>query len=128
MIINRPELINFNSLREVPLSITHPYHVVPSFESVLNQGANLAELGNRIGAGAVTRSGTFTDVMLNSLDRVSGYQQFASNLIQTSIVDPDAVDVHDLTIAQAQASMALNITRNILSRVVQGWRDIINTR
>ena len=128
MTIQRPELLNVNTMREFPLTITHPYHVIPSFESLLNQGANISELGNRIGAEAVTRSGSFEDTMLKSLDRVSSYQQFASNLIEASIIDPESVDVHDLTIAQSQASLALNITRNILSRVVQGWRDIINTR
>ena len=128
MTIYRPELVNFNTLRETPLSITHPYHMVPDFRSVLNQGAHLAELGNKIGTDAVVRSGTFSDSMLGALDRVSAYQQFASNMVQTAITDPDSVDAHDITIAQAQASMALNITRNVLNRVVQGWRDLINTR
>jgi flagellar hook-basal body complex protein FliE len=66
--------------------------------------------------------------MLKALDQVSGYEQYANHLIQQSIVDPESVDAHDLTIAQAEASLALNITRNILTRVVQGWRDIINIR
>ena len=128
MTIYRPELVNFNSLREMPLKITHPYHQIPNFESVLKQGANLAEMGEKIGVDAVVRSGTFSDSMLGALDKVSAYQQFASNMVQTAITDPDSVDAHDITIAQAQASMALNITRNVLNRIVQGWRDIINTR
>jgi flagellar hook-basal body complex protein FliE len=128
MTIYRPELVNFNSLKNQPLTITHPYHMVPNFESVYNQGANLSELGNKIGTDAVTRAGLFDDAMLQALDKVSGLNQYASNLAQAAIIDPDSVDAHDLTIAQAEASLALNITRNILNRVVQGWRDIINTR
>jgi flagellar hook-basal body complex protein FliE len=38
------------------------------------------------------------------------------------------VDVHDITTAQAKAALSLNIARNVLNRVVQGWRDLINTR
>jgi flagellar hook-basal body complex protein FliE len=128
MTIYRPELQNFNSLKDVPLTITHPYHMVPKFESILNQGANLSDMGNKIGTEAVTRSGLFDDAMLQALDSVSGYQQYASSLAQASIIDPESVDIHDLTIAQAEASLALNITRNILNRIVQGWKDIINTR
>ncbi|MDR0474018.1 MAG: flagellar hook-basal body complex protein FliE [Treponema sp.] len=128
MNILKPELVNVNSLRQFPLTITHPYHMVPDFESVLNQGKQLKELGEKTGAGAVTRSGTFADAMLVSLDKVSAYQQFASSLNQQAITDPDSVDVHDITIAQAEASMSLNITRNILNRIVQSWRDLINTR
>lgn len=124
----RPELINVNSLSNFPLSLNHPYHMVPEFESLYNQGKNLTELGKKTGAEVVTRSGTFAEAMLGALDQVSAYQQFASSLGEAAIVDPDSVDVHDLTIAQAEASLALNITRTILNRLVQSWRDIINTR
>ena len=128
MTIYKPDLVNVNTLREVPLKITHPYHMVPKFEDVLNQGKNLAELGDKTGADILLRSGTFTDSMLGALDKVSAYQQLASTMAQDAITDPDLYDAHDITIAQAEASMALNITRNILSRIVQSWRDIINTR
>jgi flagellar hook-basal body complex protein FliE len=128
MTIFRPELVNFNSLKNVPLTITHPYHMVPNFESVLNQGNIISEMGDKIGTEAVTRSGTFEETMLAALDKVSGYQQLASNMVQDAITNPDMYDAHDISIAQAEASMALNITRNILNRVVQGWRDLINTR
>jgi flagellar hook-basal body complex protein FliE len=66
--------------------------------------------------------------MLQALDQVSASDQFAGNLAQRAITEPDSVDIHDVTIAQAKASMSLDITRNVLSRLVQGWRDIINTR
>jgi flagellar hook-basal body complex protein FliE len=66
--------------------------------------------------------------MLKALDKVSGYQQIAGNLAQKAVTDPGSVDIHDITIAQAEAAMSLNITRNMLNRIVQGWRDIINTR
>jgi len=128
MTIFKPELVNVNTLRSFPLKITHPYHMVPKFADVLNEGKNLAELGKKTGAEEVLRSGTFTDSMLGALDKVSSYQQLASTMAQEAITDPDLYDAHDITIAQAEASMALNITRNILSRIVQSWRDLINTR
>ena len=128
MTIYRPELVNINSLKQVPLTLTHPYHMVPRFENILEQGAQISGLGKKTGAETVTRSGTFSDAMLGALDKVSAYQQFASSLEERIITDPDSLDPHDVSIAQAEASMALNITRNILNRIVQGWRDIINTR
>jgi flagellar hook-basal body complex protein FliE len=81
-----------------------------------------------IGSDAVTRAGSFDDAMLRALDSVSGAQNFADNLAERAIVDPGSVDVHDVTIAQAEAEMALSITRTVLNRVVQGWKDLINTR
>jgi flagellar hook-basal body complex protein FliE len=131
--IYKPELV---SGERIPMAITHPKHMVPkngpytvggdTFAS--GRGTVISELGNRIGAEAVLGSGTFENVMLQALDRVSAENQFADNLIQQSIVDPESVDSHDITIAQAKASMSLNITRTVLNRIVQGWKDIINTR
>ena len=66
--------------------------------------------------------------MLQALDKVSGAQLFASHLERESIINPDSIDVHEITIAQAKANMSLGIARNVLSRLVQGWRDLINTR
>jgi flagellar hook-basal body complex protein FliE len=125
MNIYRPELV-FGD--KVPMTVTHPKHMVPSKGSYTASGEALSDLGNRIGAEAVLRSGGFEDTMLKALDMVSAQQHAPGDLIQASIVDPGSVDIHDVTIAQAKAGMSLNITRTVLSRVVQGWKDIINIR
>ena len=88
----------------------------------------MLNLEQKIGAEGVTRSKPFEQTMLKALDSVSGQQQFASQLQQEAIVNPDSIDIHDITIAQSLANMSLSTTRNILTRLVQSWRDIINTR
>jgi flagellar hook-basal body complex protein FliE len=107
---------------------TDPRHMGPLNSPYSGSGKNILALRDKIGAEGITRAGVFEDAMLQALDKVSGKQQYASMLQQEAIINPDSVDVHDVTIAQAQASMSLSITRNILSRMVQGWRDLINTR
>jgi flagellar hook-basal body complex protein FliE len=107
---------------------THPKHMGPLDSPYAGSGKNILALEKKIGADGITGAGTFEQAMLQSLDKVSGAQQYASHLNQEAIINPDAVDVHDITIAQAEATMSLNITRTILSRLVQGWRDLINTR
>lgn len=107
---------------------THPQHMGPLNSPYVGSGSNIIALRDKIGAGDVTRAGSFETAMLQALDKVSGAQQYAGVLQQEAIINPDAVNVHDITIAEAMASMSLNITNNILSRMVQGWRDIINTR
>jgi flagellar hook-basal body complex protein FliE len=128
MNILRPDLTHFGRVPDMPLRVTNPHHIMAEARDFLSEGQNMIETGRKIGADAVIRSGTFTDAMLNALDQVSAHQQFASELHQASIIDPDSVNVHDITIAQAQANMSLNITRNVLNRMVQGWRELINTR
>ena len=124
----RPQFTRIGNLPGLDLQLTDPNHMAFNRANFLGQGNRINELSEKIGAGAVTRSGTFETAMLGALDRVSSYQQFASGLHQEAILNPDSVNVHDITIAQAQANMSLNLARNVLNRIVQGWRDLINTR
>ncbi|MDR0316391.1 MAG: flagellar hook-basal body complex protein FliE [Treponema sp.] len=107
---------------------THPKHMGPIDSPYVGSGNNIISLEKKIGAEGITGADTFEHAMLQALDKVSGAQQSVSSLQREAIINPDSVDIHDITIAQAEASMSLNITRNILSRLVQGWRDLINTR
>ena len=107
---------------------TNPRHMGPLDSPYAGTGHNILDLRKKIGAEGITGAGTFEDAMLQALDKVSGSQQRATNLEREALINPDAVDVHDVTLAQAEASMSLGITRVILSRLVQGWRDLINTR
>ena len=128
MTIHRPDLTQFGRMPDLPLKTTNPHHILLETKEFLSEGTNMIETGKKIGADAAIRSGTFSEVMLNALDKVSAHQHFASNMHQAAIIDPDSVDVHDITIAQAQARISLGITNNVLSRLVQAWRDLINTR
>ena len=107
---------------------THQGHMGPLDSPFANSGANIINLERTIGAGNITRAGTFQHAMLQALDGVSASQQNASRLAHEAIINPHLVDAHDISIAQAQARMSLDIATNILNRVVQGWRDVINTR
>jgi flagellar hook-basal body complex protein FliE len=121
-----PSLMPVNNA--IALTITSPKHIDPISGNYFPFGRDIVELGNKIGAEAATRSGSFDDRMLGALDQVSAQEQFSNTLIQKAIIDPDSVDIHDITIAQAKASMSLNIARTVLNRLVQGWRDLINSR
>jgi len=110
------------------MNATRAKHMLPPDSPYQGSAANVLLLRDTIGASGVTKAGTFEDSLLQALDKVSGAQHNASDLQVQAIINPDSVDIHDITIAQAEANMTLGITRNILSRLVQGWRDLINTR
>ena len=107
---------------------TDPNHMGPLNSPYAGSGNNILALEKKIGAEGITRAGTFEQAMLQALDKVSGTQQYASAIQQEAIVNPDAVDAHDVTIAQGMAAMSLDITRTLLNRVVQSWNNLINTR
>jgi len=119
----RPHLTGL-PMQNFDLNLTHPTHLAFQRESFLNQGARIVEMRERVGGNA----GTFEQAMLQALDRVSAFQQIASDLHQEAIINPDGVNVHDITFAQAQASQSLLITHTVLNRIIQGWRDVINIR
>jgi len=127
MSIFKPEL-NFGNTPYLPMSVTHENHMTVKKTEFSAMGNKISETGKKIGADAVIRSGTFTESMLDALDKVSAYEQFASGLSQAALIDPDSVNIEDVTIAQAEAALSLNIARNVLNRLVQSWRDLINTR
>ena len=128
MSLFRPELQKFGLQPYLPLSITNEKHIVAKPADFQSLGQKITATEKKIGADAVIRSGTFTEAMLGALDKVSASQQFSSSLNQAALLDPDSVNVEDVSMAMAEASMSLNITRNVLSRLVQSWRDLINTR
>jgi len=112
----------------ITMNRTNARHMQMPDSPYFGNGNKSLTLRDTIGAQGITRAGVFEDAMLQALDKVSGAQLNASEKEKQAIIDPDSIDIHDVTMAQAEASMALGVTRNILSRLVQGWRDLINTR
>ncbi|MCL2008283.1 MAG: flagellar hook-basal body complex protein FliE [Treponema sp.] len=128
MSVFRPELNIFGKIPNLDMSVTHRNHINTNPATFPVRGSQINHIGGIIGSEAAVRSGGFGEAMLQALDGVSAHQQFATSLHEMAIIDPDSVDAHDITIAQAEASLSLNIARNVLNRLVQSWRDLINTR
>jgi flagellar hook-basal body complex protein FliE len=77
---------------------------------------------------APSQSRSFDRLLLDGLQDVSSLQQQHQNLAVQAIVRPDEVNAHDVTIAAAKASTALNLAKGVVDRVVQAYRDITNVR
>lgn len=81
----------------------------------------------RAGAG-VPGDGSFGRVMMDGLEKVNNLQQESLQLSRQMITDPESVDAHDVTIALAEANMALNITKAVVDRVIRAYKDITGGR
>ena len=77
---------------------------------------------------ARAQSGTFASLLVDSLNTVNAQQQTADALAVQAVVDPENVNTHDVTIAAAKANLSLNITKSIVDRVIQAYREIQNVR
>jgi flagellar hook-basal body complex protein FliE len=70
--------------------------------------------------------GTFASLLFDSLEGVSEQQMTADALAVQAVVDPESVDVHDVTIAAAKASLSLSTAKSVVDRVIQAYREIQN--
>ncbi|MGI9255987.1 MAG: flagellar hook-basal body complex protein FliE [Salinispira sp.] len=71
---------------------------------------------------------SFGQMLFDTISEVNADQQFAHDISTQSIVNPDSVEAHDVTIALAKANLSLSITKNVVDRVVQAYRDITTLR
>ncbi len=71
---------------------------------------------------------SFEQTILAAFDKMNEKQQTTDALAQKMIVDPESVDVHDVTIAMAEANLSLKIAQSVIDRVIKGWNEITTTR
>jgi flagellar hook-basal body complex protein FliE len=71
---------------------------------------------------------SFEAHLLNALNDVNKAQNNSGELTRKLITDPDSVNVHNVTIAGAEATLALSMAKAIVDKSVTAYRDIINIR
>mgnify|MGYP003300238359 FL=1 len=67
-------------------------------------------------------------MLLQAMDYVNGKQNATTEVSQKLITDPDSVDVHDVTIAMAEANLSLSMAQSVIDRLIKGWNEITTTR
>lgn len=71
---------------------------------------------------------SFEQTLLAAFDKMNEKQQTTDDLAQKMMVNPESVDVHDVTIAMAEANLSLKIAQSVIDRVIKGWNEITTTR
>ena len=75
-----------------------------------------------------TPTASFGELFIKAFDRVNESLKRSQSLSEAMITDPDSVDVHDLSIAMAEANLAISLTKNIVDRAVRAYREITAVR
>ena len=91
---------------------------------------HLAGLGEALSApmGGSATEQKFGDLLLGALGSVNDSQLKAMDLSQRMVTDPGSVNVEDVTIALADANLALSMTKAIVDRALAAYREVINIR
>jgi flagellar hook-basal body complex protein FliE len=78
--------------------------------------------------GAAGAESGFGRLLFDALNNVNDLQHETMNLTEAMLTDPDSVDIHDVTVAIAEANLALSMTKAIMDRAIRAYQEIINTR
>jgi len=70
----------------------------------------------------------FGKLLAGALTDVNDAQLSSMNMAQRMITDPDSVDIHDLTIAMAEANLSLSMSKALSDRAIRPYREIISVR
>jgi flagellar hook-basal body complex protein FliE len=70
----------------------------------------------------------FGRIFFDALNNVNDLQHTTMDLTETMLTDPDSVDIHDVTVAIAEANLALSMTKAIMDRAIRAYQEVINTR
>lgn len=71
---------------------------------------------------------TFSDMLTSKLDNVNEGQNEVNALYEALMTDPDSVSSDQITIAMAEAEMALGLTKAVVDKAVSAYKEIINLR
>ena len=106
----------------VRLARTNPLHLAGT---AAFGGAGTADQTAPATGGTET---AFGKLLMGALGNVNDSQLTAAQLSQQMITDPNSVNVEQVTIALADANLALSMTKAIVDRALAAYREIINVR
>ena len=97
----------------IELKTTHPRHIDES------------------GCKAKDKKGieqSFGELLMSVFNNMNDLQIKTNSLNEQMITDPESVNVHDVTIAMAEANLSLSMTKAIVDRAIRAYKEIISIR
>lgn len=92
---------------------------------------NPAHIPGRVHAGEQAEKdsvSSFGNMVIDALNEVNNLSAESTALTEQYIINPDSVDVHDVTIAMGKANLALSMTKAVVDNAIKAYREIINIR
>ena len=71
---------------------------------------------------------SFGKTFFELLDKASDTVNLSERMSEQFILDPQSIDHHDVTIAVAEANMAVTMTKAVTDGVIRAYKEIINLR
>ncbi len=95
---------------------------VDNFRARMESNTDAIDLANN------KKAMSFEQTVLQAFDNMNSKQVHMDDLSKQMIVDPESVDVHDVTIGMAEANLSLKLAQTVIDRLVKSWNDITTNR
>jgi flagellar hook-basal body complex protein FliE len=114
-----------------PLSVQgHHVELARSDPRHLAGSAALAAPALKAGPSATaappTTESEFGKMFFSALNQVNDLQNRSMVMSEAMITDPESVDIHDITVALAEANLSLSMTKAIVDRAIRAYREILS--
>ncbi len=103
---------------QVPLKTTHTRHL----NRTNNNSGMIGSSNNKV------EGDSFATLLRNAFYDVNSIELRKDNMMQQFIINPDSINVHDLTNAMAKSELSLGFVRAVSNKIVSAYRDISNLR
>lgn len=122
--------MKIQEMNTLSLATLDPNHSAASkkVQNIINTPDSVLHMENAAKDSIEKKGQSFQDFLLSALNDMNSKQIETAKLQEQVITDPDSVDIHDVTIAMAQAKLSLDLTKSVIDRLVQGWSEITTTR
>lgn len=110
------------------LTRTHAAHIGSSPLVSVRGAAGSGRLSGFNMEEGLGKARSFDSYLVEAVDYVNSRQMASAANVEKLIVDPDSVDIHDVTTAMAEANMSLSLAQTVISRMVSSWNEITTTR
>jgi flagellar hook-basal body complex protein FliE len=71
---------------------------------------------------------SFGELLANAFNDVNELQITTNRMSEKMITDPESLNVHDVMISIAEATLSLSMTKTIVDRALRAYREIVSTR
>jgi flagellar hook-basal body complex protein FliE len=112
----------------IALQTSDPRHIAAGRLSAPGNGLLTTRAAPTAVSPAAASEGSFGSMFLQALGQVNEQQLRAQDLSQALITDPESVDIHDVTVALAEANLSLSMAKAVIDRAIRAYREIVNIR
>lgn len=100
--------------------------VVNQIQSQARQVSDVTALSPFGSAGKTEKSSQFSNILLNSINNISGMQTFAKQQSQAYLSGAEGIGLNDVMVSIQKSSVALNLGVQVRNKLVSAYQEVMS--